>query len=152
MRLNVEHKVKGAPDDVFFLEWGEKVLRRVKGTAFAKRSEVSLVLCGDAVIHKLNKRWRGFDKPTDVLSFPQLEGERAPQPKGAPLVLGDVVISLSTARRQAREAGKTLSDELALLWVHGLLHLLGFDHVTKAQEKKMFSLQEKILGGKGRVV
>jgi probable rRNA maturation factor len=150
MRLNVEHKVKGAPVDSFFLAWGEKVLRRLKSPAYAKRAEVSLVLCGDPAIRALNKRWRGFDKPTDVLSFPQLEGEASPQPKGAPIALGDVVISLPTARRQAREAGKPLVDELALLWVHGLLHLLGYDHATKKGAARMFALQDRLLGRKGR--
>jgi probable rRNA maturation factor len=151
MRLHVERKVKGAPGDRFFLAWGEKVLRRIKGPSFVKNAEVSLVLCGDATIHKLNKRWRGHDKPTDVLSFPQLEGEKVPQPKGAPLGLGDVVISLPTAKRQAKESDKALAEELALLWVHGLLHLLGYDHATQAEEKRMFGLQERILGPQGRV-
>lgn len=146
MRLRTKRKVTGTPSDAFFVKWGETVLRRVKGSAYAKKAEVSLVLCGDAEIKKLNHRWRGFDKATDVLSFPQLEGERIPQPKGAPLVLGDVVISLPTARRQAKETARELNDELALLWVHGLLHLLGYDHVLKADEKKMFALQNRLLG------
>jgi len=150
MRLNVERKWKGALGDAFFLAWGEKVLRQLKGSGFSKKTEVSLVLCGDAAIRKLNKRWRGFDKSTDVLSFPQLEGEVAPQPPGAPLVLGDVVISLPTAKRQAKEAGKALEEELALLWVHGLLHLLGYDHARKTDERKMFALQEKFFKKKGR--
>jgi probable rRNA maturation factor len=64
--------------------------------------------------------------------------------------LGDVVISLPTARRQAREAGKPLVDELALLWVHGLLHLLGYDHATKKGAARMFALQDRLLGRKGR--
>jgi probable rRNA maturation factor len=146
MRLRTERKVTGAPADAFFLKWGEKVFIRLKSPAYCKKAEVSLVLCGDAEIKKLNRRWRGFDRATDVLSFPQMEGEMVPQPKQAPLVLGDVVISIPTARRQAKEAGKELNDELALLWVHGLLHLLGYDHVRKADEIKMFALQNRILG------
>jgi probable rRNA maturation factor len=152
MRLHVERGVPGAPGNAFFLDLGERVLRRLKGAAFARKAEVSLLLCPDKLIRRLNGRWRGLDKPTDVLSFPQLEGERSPQPPGAPCPLGDVVISLPTARRQAKAAGKALREELALLWVHGLLHLLGYDHATKREEKRMFALQDALLGRKGRDV
>ena len=145
MRLTVKREAQGAPGDAFLRKWGEATLRRVGGSSFVRRAEVSLVLCGDAKMRSLNHYWRGKNRTTDVLSFPQMEGEAAPQPTGAPLVLGDVVISLPTARRQAREAGKSLQDELAMLWVHGLLHLAGYAHATKLQEKKMFTLQDRIL-------
>lgn len=150
MELSVSRKIQGAPSDRFFRSQGEKVLRRVKGPAFARTAEVSLVLCGDAVIRRLNRDYRRIDRPTDVLSFPQLEGERTPQPKGAPLALGDVVISLPTARRQAQAAGKLLRDEIELLWTHGLLHLLGYDHAEKRDEKRMFALQDRLISRKGR--
>ena len=79
--------------------------------------EISVVLCDDAFIQSLNAAYRGRDKPTDVLSFAQDD----------PHLLGDIVISLPTAARQAQAAGWTLENEVALLGVHGLLHLLGYD-------------------------
>lgn len=104
----------------------------------------------------MNKEWRGKDKATDVLSFP-LVGEaelRAlarmkPTPEWE---LGDVVISLDTAKRQAGEHGVTLSQELDLLLVHGLLHLLGFDHeVSAAEERRMRRWEKKLLQRDGLI-
>lgn len=82
--------------------------------------EISLVLCDDAFIQNLNRDHRGKDKPTDVLSFPQ----------DHPIVLGDVVISLDTAARQAQAAGWSHMDEIVLLALHAVLHLLGYDDET----------------------
>jgi probable rRNA maturation factor len=81
-----------------------------------------------------------------------MEGALLAQPKSQPLILGDVVISLPAARCQAKAAGVRLRDELALLWVHGLLHLAGYDHARKSDEKHMFALQDSILGRAGRRV
>jgi len=89
--------------------------------------EVSVVLCDDAFIQSLNAQYRGKDAPTDVLSFAQDD----PEPVGE-VLLGDIVIALPTASRQAQAAGWALEDEVALLGVHGLLHLLGYDDETEA--------------------
>jgi rRNA maturation RNase YbeY len=86
--------------------------------------ELSLLLCNDDFIRKLNKEWRDEDHATDVLSMSQ----HIPELKLPTLMLGDVVISVETAARQAEERGHTLLDEIRILMVHGLLHLLGFDH------------------------
>lgn len=83
-------------------------------------AELSVVLCSDAHIRKLNAQWRGKDVATDVLSFPQDDPDR--------VVLGDIVISVDTAARQAAERHLELRDELRILLVHGVLHLLGYDH------------------------
>ncbi|CAI5520765.1 unnamed protein product [Closterium sp. Naga37s-1] len=93
------------------------------GTGVAA-AEMSVLLCTDAYIRELNSEWRGVDAPTDVLSFPQ------DQPPGLSplLLLGDVIISVETAQRQANERGHSLLDELRILMVHGMLHLLGYDH------------------------
>jgi probable rRNA maturation factor len=99
-------------------------LRRVlTGAAAALRveGEVALVLAGDRLVHRLNRQYRGKDKPTDVLSFP---GD------GAEGSLGDIVISLDTAARNARGLGRTLKQELDVLALHGFLHVLGHDHET----------------------
>lgn len=120
-------------------------LRRVKGAAFEKRSELSVLLTDDREMKRLNKAYRGKDKTTDVLSFPLLEGMRLKIPARGTLPLGDVVLSVPRTARQAKENGKTFKAEASLLLVHGILHLLGYDHVTRRQEKRMFGLQERIL-------
>lgn len=100
--------------------------------------ELSVALVDDATIQALNRDFRGQDRPTDVLAFAMREGEAMPEPRpGEPELLGDVVISVDTARRQASERGRPLLDELTMLLAHGLLHLLGYDHATKAEEKVM---------------
>lgn len=99
-------------------------------------AELSVLLTDDATIHALNRDHRGKDKPTDVLAFALGEGEAPPQIDG-PTPLGDVVLSLDTASRQAREHRRTLEDECAMLLAHGLLHLVGYDHETDAEEREM---------------
>jgi probable rRNA maturation factor len=100
-----------------------------------ERAELSLVLCDDRTMRALNRRHRGLDRSTDVLAFAQDEGPA--MPAHGTRVLGDVVISLPTARRQAREQGRTALAEATMLLAHGLLHLLGFDHRTATEERRM---------------
>jgi len=100
-------------------------------------AELSIVVCGDAMIHRLNASFRGFDKPTDVLAFAQGEQLTVPSRRRWAPVLGDIVISLPTAARQARAKGRSALDELTMLLAHGLLHLLGIDHQTKVQWRRM---------------
>ena len=104
--------------------------------------EISVVLCDDLFIQDLNRDYRGKDKPTDVLSFAQND----------PDVLGDIVISLPTAARQAEAAGWPLENEIALLGVHGLLHLLGYDDETAAGAWEMQRRAEAVLTECGIVV
>jgi len=99
-------------------------LRRVladAARALRVQGEVALVLTGDRAVRTLNARYRGKDKPTDVLSFPGPGGEAG---------LGDIVISVETAARNAKEYGRTLPQELDILALHGFLHVLGYDHET----------------------
>lgn len=105
-----------------------------------KNVEVSITLTDDKTIREINKQWRGKDKPTDVLSFPQEEtiGYKYK-------LLGDVIISLPYAKKQAEDIGFTLKEEIIRLLIHGILHLLGYDHErSKEDEKIMFDLQDKI--------
>lgn len=95
-------------------------LRRMVHAA-GKTLEVGFRLCGDAAIHALNRDYRGKDKPTDVLSFPGPGGGEG---------IGDIVISVETARRNAATYGRTLTQELDVLALHGFLHCLGYDHET----------------------
>lgn len=102
--------------------------------------ELSLSLVSDDEIRELNALWRKKNKPTDVLSFPAGD---MPGPGRRPL--GDVVISVDTARRAAKDFDSTLADELDLYLAHGLLHLLGHDHHTKAAAKQMEALERRLL-------
>jgi probable rRNA maturation factor len=100
--------------------------------------ELSVALVDDLTIQELNHDFRGKDRPTDVLAFAMREGEAMPEPPPGELeMIGDVIISVPTARKQATERRRPLLDELTMLLAHGLLHLLGYDHVTKAEEKVM---------------
>ncbi len=105
-------------------------------------AELSVVLCGDGFIQPLNRDWRGKDGPTDVLSFAQQEGDAV---LPGDTVLGDLVISVETAQRQAGELGHSLSAELSVLLVHGLLHLLGYDHETNADDAARMRKEEQRL-------
>ncbi|XP_031275164.1 endoribonuclease YBEY, chloroplastic-like isoform X2 [Pistacia vera] len=112
--------------------------------------ELSILLCNDDFIRKLNKEWRDEDHATDVLSMSQ----HVPELKLPVLMLGDIVISVETAARQAEERGHSLLDEIRILMVHGLLHLLGFDHeISEEAEAEMEKEEEfllKSLGWKGK--
>ncbi len=135
-------------------------------------AEVSVAVVGDREIQDLNRRYRGVDRPTDVLSFPLLEPEqlRAAVPPEAvppaavlagplpplwrpgrhgPVLLGDVIISLERAAEQARAYGHSLEREVCFLAVHGTLHLLGHDHDTPEGEAAMSSLTEEVLARLG---
>ena len=107
-------------------------------------TEVSILLADDESISILNGQYRGIEGPTDVLSFSQHEGEDEFAAEQG--LLGDVVISVETAMRQAAERGAQLDSEIDLLLVHGLLHLLGYDHAEPEQEKAMFARQAELLG------
>jgi probable rRNA maturation factor len=107
-----------------------------------------LTLTGDEHLREYNRRYRGLDEPTDVLAFAAQEkpsDQRFQAPPGTEHWLGDIVISLPRARRQAKEAGHPINDEVRLLAVHGLLHLLGYDHAEPAEEAKMTVLTSRIL-------
>jgi len=112
-------------------------------------AQLSIVVTTDRRIRKVNREWRGKDKATDVLSFP---AARVPGPKEWGRPLGDVVISLDTTRRRAKEDGRPVKDELARYLAHGLLHLLGHDHQDEAQAKKMARAEAKLLGSAGMVL
>lgn len=113
---------------------------------------VSVSFVDNKYIHKINKKYRHIDRPTDVISFAFLDTEgdydKILSTKG-PVVLGDIYISIEKAKEQAEEYQHSLHRELCFLFVHGLLHLLGYDHMNKEDEEVMFGLQDKILSLKG---
>lgn len=103
-------------------------------------SEVSVVLIDDAEMRPLNAQWRDIDQPTDVLAFAQSDSFSAQSH-----VLGDVLISVETATRQAAERGHSLERELTVLFVHGVLHLLGYDHIEDGEAEEMEALERTLL-------
>ncbi len=112
----------------------------------ASTAEVSVTLTNDAYIHTLNKEYRQIDRPTDVLSFALREGEE-PVVAGGPDtdILGDIVLSVERARAQATEYGHSLRREIAFLTVHGMLHLLGYDHIEEADRREMEQEQKRVM-------
>lgn len=112
--------------------------------------EVSVALAGDAEVRALNHRYRGIDRPTNVLSFAIAEGAEAEPGGGAgPVLLGDVILALETLAREAAAQDKALGDHLAHLVVHGVLHLLGHDHAAAPEAARMERLETAILSGLG---
>ena len=107
--------------------------------------EVSILLTDDAAIRKLNRTHRGFDKPTNVLSFPLLEGEKMPIMDGVPIMLGDIVLTSGVITAEAKAQKKTFKQHLLHLVVHGVLHLCGYDHITNGQARTMERLEKEIL-------
>lgn len=105
-------------------------------------AELSVLLTDDRQIQKLNREHRGKDKPTDVLSFPLDEDESIP---GAPRLLGDVVISLDTALRQAQGRGRPLVEEVRFLLAHGILHLIGHDHADPEEKRIMVAATRRLV-------
>jgi len=109
--------------------------------------ELSILLTGDIEIQELNRKYRGKDEPTDVLSFPQHDDFTCKLDinAGMPFLLGDVVISVHRAAEQAAELGVTLNEELQRLLVHGFLHLAGFDHEKGEKERRRMRNKEKYI-------
>lgn len=111
--------------------------------------ELSITFTTDEEIQIINREYRGIDRPTDVISFAleeESEGEIAfERVEGMPILLGDLIISLDTMRRQAAEYNHEEKRELGFLALHGFLHLLGYDHMTEEDEKEMFGRQDEIL-------
>ena len=126
------------PVDLVRLRRRAVAVLRAAGEA---RAELSIALVDDATIRVLNGRYRGKPRPTDVLSFSLVEGEHADR-RGR--LLGDVVISVETAARQARERRRGLDDTIAKLLVHGVLHLLGHDHEEDEEAQLMLAEERRI--------
>jgi len=109
-------------------------------------AEVSVLLTDDAAVQILNRDWRGKDKPTNVLSFPAGDDD---MPPGAPVLLGDIAVAFETTSREALEQNKPFADHFSHLLVHGMLHLLGFDHETEQDADEMEPLEIEALAGLG---
>ncbi len=111
-------------------------------------AELSVVLSNNALVQTLNREYRGKDKPTNVLSFALTEAG-SPEPEDAPIPLGDVILAWETVSDEAREQNKPLSNHLCHLVVHGVFHLLGYDHETDADAEEMEQLEVEVLSTLG---
>lgn len=130
----------------------KKPVSRVLKELGCSESEISILFVDDADIRILNKTYRGIDKPTDVLSFSQLEESRIKNKNSklrtpnSELLLGDVVISVETAKRQAKRIGHSLDKEVFVLLTHGILHLIGYDHEkSKNMAVKMRKKEKEVI-------
>ncbi len=132
------------------IEKYEKELKEVLKYALEKENlkdvVFNVIIVDNSYIHRLNKEYRGIDRVTDVISF-ALEDEKNENYTDK-RILGDIYISLDKAKEQAKEYRHSLDREICFLAVHGLLHLLGYDHQNKEYEKIMFAKQKEILNGK----
>lgn len=130
------------PEDL--LQWIAKAVEAAL-EAENRTGEVSVAVVGDGLMRQMNLEYRGIDRSTDVLSFPSLEGEKIlSEPDG---FLGDIAVSLDAVYRQSQEYGHSPEREIAFLTVHGVLHLLGYDHMCTEQEQTMLLRQKYILEG-----
>ena len=123
----------------------KKYIKKCLKMEQVKNASFNVILTDNKNIKNINKEYRNIDKETDVISF-ALEDEKEEQNLLKERLLGDIYISVDKAMSQAKEYGHSLKRELSFLAVHGLLHLLGYDHMNKDDEKIMFSKQELILG------
>ena len=138
VNLQIKRSVKLSVDRSILLQAAQQTFVEAN---IAPSSEMSVVIGSDALLKRLNLKYRGINSTTDVLSFPSSETD----PDTKALYLGDVVISLPRAHDQAAAGGHPLAEELQLLVVHGTLHLLGYDHLEKADKMKMQAIQDRIL-------
>ncbi|MFZ0534272.1 MAG: rRNA maturation RNase YbeY [Anaerolineales bacterium] len=140
--IQVKRTVRLPLDKSILLQAAQLTLVSTKGT---NNSDLSIVIGNDALLNRLNLKYRQVDAPTDVLSFPSGEVD----PDTSNFYLGDIVISLPRAQEQASAEGHPLEDELQLLVVHGTLHLLGYDHTEMTDKKSMQAAQDNILNQLG---
>ncbi len=146
IEIFVEEKFRGVVDG----GWVKKIIRQIiKAEGVAPPYEVSLVFTDSETVQQLNRDYRGVDEPTDVLAFYMLPQKGADSsfalPPDGVTRLGEVIISYPQAVAQAREQGHSPERELALLIIHGILHLLGYDHEEPEEESKMRERERELL-------
>lgn len=142
IEVQAEYGLPVGITDNLIISWITSILKHEHCTV---ETTLTCVLTDDAQIQILNHQYRDIDAPTDVLAFSANEGPVFILPDDQPPYLGDVIISTPTAQRQASEVGHSLERELALLVVHGCLHLLGYDHANEDERSRMWDVQDLIL-------
>lgn len=151
MNININYEQDAFQNDTY-----EQVIERVCQEAaivygLGPNAEISILLCKNEYIHRLNLQYRYIDRPTDVLSFALNEGEEADYDGPDADLLGDIIISLDKVQEQAEEYGHSFERELAYLTIHGMLHILGYDHMEPDDKAEMRKEEEFILQRLGYV-
>jgi probable rRNA maturation factor len=148
MELDFVNNMDGSYDS-YEERYQELMVRTFKVLSIKQNYVVEVDLIDNQAIHQINKNYRKVDRPTDVISFAFLDNLKESEKikgKRVPIPLGEIIISTEKAEEQAKGYGHSLQREMSFLFVHGLLHLLGYDHTKgKDEEKEMFDLQDKIL-------
>lgn len=140
--IQIAHRFRAEVDEGDLRRVAAEVLRQEE---VAEQTELSLIITDDEAVRELNRRFRDVDAPTDVLAFGTgAEGHFVGAPESPPY-LGDVVISYQRALAQAEELGHAVAEELKLLVIHGILHLLGYDHQEGADSQKMRKKEDQVL-------
>ncbi|AZK49013.1 rRNA maturation RNase YbeY [Paenibacillus lentus] len=158
LECNNEQEILEIGEDL--IELLNTLLQKAGEAEGVAEGEVALTFVDDEEIHTLNREYRGVDRPTDVLSFAMNESvedeqeiiyelEEGEELDGFGDMLGDIIISVETAKAQSEEYGHSLTREIGFLFVHGFLHLLGYDHQDEASEAEMMGKQEAILAQVG---
>ncbi|SDD19377.1 probable rRNA maturation factor [Terribacillus halophilus] len=151
MHIDFHDKTNSVTED--YIDLIDRLIQyAAEAEKITEEAEMSITFVDNAEIQVINRNYRQKDAPTDVISFAmQEEGEGEQQIIGEeiPIVFGDIIISVDKAKEQAEDYGHSVERELGFLALHGFLHLLGYDHMNEADEKKMFGRQEEILNGFG---
>ena len=146
MNVNLEWSNRSQADiPEAWIDKLNELLRIAAAKEAIEAGEVALSFVDDDEIQSLNRQYRSIDRPTDVLSFPMEDDEFLNDPAETLPLLGDIIISIPAARRQSEEYKHSLLREIGFLFVHGLLHLLGYDHQDEETEAEMIAKQEEIL-------
>ena len=140
--IRIAHRFRAEVDEGDLRRVAAEVLRQEE---VAEGTELSLIITDDEAVRELNRRFRDVDAPTDVLAFGAEAEEHFVSAPGSPPYLGDVVISYQRALAQAEELGHAVVEELKLLVIHGILHLLGYDHQEEADARKMREREDQVL-------
>lgn len=143
--LNIINKTKYKDFTDYYSLLEEYYRRTLKELGLNDDYDLSVILCGPVTIRKINREYRGIDRVTDVISFALLD-EEDDYSFDDRVELGDIFINRKKVHEQAEEYGHSLKREFLFLFVHGLLHLFGYDHMNEEEEKRMFALQKKIIG------
>jgi len=142
--LNIINKTKYKDLDKYYPLINEYYQRTLDVLKLKNQYDLSLIMCGPITIKRINKQYRNIDKETDVISFALLDSEDN-YILDETIELGDIFINRDRVFKQAKDYKHSIKREFVFLFVHGLLHLLGYDHMNQIDEKKMFALQDKIL-------
>lgn len=145
MEFNIVNQVEFDVSDTC-IHYFEAIIKRVETLLHIKENYCfSMILVNDEQIHEINREYRNIDRPTDVISFALLDSEDDFEMVEDEIELGDIFINIDAISRQSESYGHSFDREFCFLLTHGILHLLGYDHMSEEDEKKMFAMQDEVL-------